>query len=230
MTNFSASECITFGWETFKKRPWFLVGAMAAFMAVLWIIGVVLGVLGGMIKGFSFITMLANWAVQVFAGMGMISFLLKAHDNVEQVSLHDFWHPGPFWNYLGATALQMLAVIGGLFLLIVPGIIFALMFMFTGYAVVEMRKGPIEALKESARITKGKKWELFLLLLLTIGVTILGAICLLVGLFVAIPVVALAQVHAYRLLVGSADAVVPVAPVSPEVPSVSATPATPSLS
>jgi uncharacterized membrane protein len=45
-------------------------------------------------------------------------------------------------------------------LLIVPGIIFGLMFMFSTFLVIDRELGPIEALKESNHITHGHKWRL----------------------------------------------------------------------
>jgi hypothetical protein len=58
--------------------------------------------------------------------------------------------------------------------LIVPGIILGLMFMFYGYVMIEKKRGPIQAFKESKRFTDGAKWDLFLFSLLVIGLNLLG--------------------------------------------------------
>jgi uncharacterized membrane protein len=137
---------------------------------------------------------------QVLLGTGMISFALKAHDDVMAARLQDFWHPQPFWNYAATTVLLFVIIGIGLILLVVPGIIAILTFMFATYLVVDRGLTPIAALKESARMTKGQKLDLLLFVLQIIGITLLGLLCLFVGIFVAIPIVALSVAHAYRTL------------------------------
>jgi uncharacterized membrane protein len=90
-------------------------------------------------------------------------------------------------------------------LLIVPGIIFGLMFMFATFIVIERELGPIDAMNESHRLTRGHKWQLFGFVLLLVLVNLLGLLALLVGIFVSIPVSTLAFVHAYRVLGGKAE-------------------------
>ena len=57
-----------------------------------------------------------------------------------------------------------------------------------------------EAFRESARITDGVKWKLFGFFLATVFLNIVGALCLVLGLLVSIPVSMLAYVHLYRKL------------------------------
>ena len=200
MDTFSAQACIRFGWETFKRRPWFLIGAFLLYMIVLGLISAVASEIGKVGPAVNFVASFANWGVQIIGGMGMIAFLLKAHDDIAHVALQDFWHPQPFLYYLGACILMFLAFLGGLILLIVPGIIFAIMFSFATYLVIDRGLSPMQAMRERKRITDGHKGTLFSLALLSVGVALLGLLCLIVGLFVANPVISLAGVHAYRVL------------------------------
>jgi len=200
MNNFSAGSCIRFGWETFKKRPWFFIGAYLLFIIV---VGIVLGALNQLNNSgtaIAFVAGVARFAVEILSGMGSIAFALKAHDDVEHVSVMDFWHPFPFWKYAGTTILFGLICAVGLILVIIPGIIWGIMFGFAGYFVVDKKMWPIEALKESKRITYGYKLELFWLSILSILIALLGVVCLLVGLLIAYPVVILASAHAFRQL------------------------------
>ena len=214
MNTFSATGCIKFGWETFKKRPWFLIGVAALYV----VISAFSSFFGNNTHGLVYAAVqILSWIISTFLGIAFTAFSLRAHEDVEHVTLKDAWRPELFLNYLGAGILVILAVVGGLILLIVPGIILALMFSQTLNLVVDRGMGPIEAMKESARMTKGYKWELFLLMLLTIAVTILGIIFLIVGLLVAMPVIALAQIHAYRALAAKADAIIPATPSAPVV-------------
>ena len=83
-----------------------------------------------------------------------------------------------------------------------PGVIVGLMFMFTTFIVIDRGLGPIEAMKESRRITDGHKWTLLGFSLMLVLINLLGMLALVVGLLVTIPVSSLALVQAYRLLGG----------------------------
>ena len=215
MNEFKATDCITFGWEMFKKRPWYLIGVL--------ILSYIPGAIINMLQSHSHALAHALFSalscfVSIAIALLLTRFVLRAHEDLEHLDLKNGWENldwNLFWNFFAASVLVGVVVVLGLILLIVPGIILALMFSQTIYLVVDRKLGPIEAMKESKRITDGHKWELFLLMLLSIGIVILGVVCLFVGLLVAIPVVYLAQVHAYRLLEGRADAVVPAAPATP---------------
>lgn len=64
------------------------------------------------------------------------------------------------------SILVFLAVAGGIFLFIIPGIIFSIWFAFTNYAVVVDGKRGIEALKASKVLVKGRWWAVFLRLVI----------------------------------------------------------------
>jgi len=66
--------------------------------------------------------------------------------------------------------------------------------------VVDRGLGPIEAMQESWRITKGHKWQLFLLFLALLGINLLGFLALFIGIFVTAPMTLVALAHAYRTL------------------------------
>jgi uncharacterized membrane protein len=201
---FSTASSIRFGWETFKKRPWFFVGIMLLVAVVSGVASAIGDVFGnqGVAVGLGF---LVNFVLSTLIGMGTTAFFLKAHDTPETVESTELWHPKPFWKYLGATLLSMLIIVGGLILLLIPGIIFSLMLMFVAYIVIDRGLGPVEAIGESRRIARGHKWELLGFALALAGVNILGFFCLIVGLLVSIPVSSLAMVHAYRTLSGTAS-------------------------
>lgn len=210
MNTISVSECVRFGWDTFKKNPWIFVGALATLFAISFASSFVSGAVNASHNGFvAFVMFLISIALGTYIEMAIISFLLKAHESTEGITFQSVISNLPFWQYLIAKILLALITGIGFVLLIVPGIIFMLMFLMTQYLVVDKKLGPIEALKESRRITKGHKGQLLLLVLTVAGLNILGAIVLLVGLFVSIPVSMLAIVHAYRTLEHKANEVVP---------------------
>ena len=215
MQTISIGECITFGWETFKKRPWILIGA---FLLVA-VISAIPGILGphpeidpdGQIipqppTTWGLITTLASIVVSFFVGLGLTNFALRAHDDIASVQISDLWNPAPFWRFVGAEILAGLIIAAGFVLLVVPGIIASVGLGFVPFLIVDRPVGPIDALKESWRITKGHKWQLFLLGLVLVALNFVGVLLLVVGVFVTIPISLLAFVHAYRTLAGRAGA------------------------
>ncbi|MFZ2555571.1 MAG: DUF975 family protein [Minisyncoccia bacterium] len=198
MKTISVRDSIMFGWETFKKRPWFLIGAVLIVV----VISALLSVLtderpeGAM----SILVAIAALVINVFIEMGLVSFALKGEHDVTKLSFMDLWHSNSFWYYVGAKILTGIIVIIGLVLLIVPGVIAALALIFATYLIIDRNMGPIEAMKESVRITKGHRWQLFLLALALLGLNILGALALMIGLLVTVPVSLFTLAHVYRAL------------------------------
>ena len=201
---FSIKSALNFGWETFKRRPWFFVGATLVIF-LLYIVAGALTVtidyaLTGDTENHSGVGSILDWLIGTLISMGVVAFYLKAHDNPEQVTLSALWHPHPYWSYLAATVLVELVIVLGLLLLIVPGIIFGLMFMFTSFIVIDRALGPIDAMKESKRITSGYRWRLLGFILLLALINLAGVIALVVGLLVTVPVTSIAFANAYRVL------------------------------
>ncbi len=201
---FSIKSALGFGWETFKRRPWFFVGATLVIFLLYIAAGALTGTidyaLTGDTKNHSGVGSILDWLIGTLISMGAVAFYLKAHDNPEQVTLSALWHPHPYWSYLAATVLVGLVIVLGLLLLIVPGIIFGLMFMFTSFIVIDRALGPIDAMKESKRITSGYRWRLLGFVLLLALINLAGVIALVVGLLVTVPVTSIAFANAYRVL------------------------------
>lgn len=203
---------IRFGWETFKKRPWFFIGVMV----VIWAISGFFSQMGSYTDkavGSAIIFALAGVFVsivgQILVKMGTISFTLKAHDTPEAARFEDLWAPEKFWSYLLASIVVGLIVVCGLILLIVPGIMWALRFMFVPYLIIDRKLDVAAAMRESSRITLGHKWQLLGLVVMLGLLNVLGLIALVVGLVVTVPVTMLAVAHTYRTLEHSASEVAP---------------------
>jgi uncharacterized membrane protein len=138
--------------------------------------------------------------IAIIARMGRVKLSLKAHDTIETAGWSDAWAPHPFWRFIGAGFLVGLVVFVGFILLIIPGIVWAIRYMFVQYIVMDRGLTPLQAMRESSRITYGHKWPLFELAILLLLLNIVGLICLVVGLLVTVPVSWLAITHAYRTL------------------------------
>jgi uncharacterized membrane protein len=66
--------------------------------------------------------------------------------------------------------------------------------------VIDKNLEPVEAVKTSWRMTKGNVWNLFFFGILLGLINILGFLCLIVGLFITVPLSMLATAFVYRKL------------------------------
>lgn len=212
MHELSVRECLQAGWTGFKKRPWLFIGSGLVLFAASIVAdlprSLIQHVQGDPSWGLGFIAFLISTGISFLISMGKTAFYLRAHDAPEAAEISDLWHPHPYWKYAAVSVLAGAATILGLILLIVPGIIIGIAFGFALYLVIEKDLTPFEALRESAALTKGNRWNLFLLGLALLGINILGFCAIFVGLLVTIPISTLAIVHAYRVLSGKGGAVV----------------------
>lgn len=224
MERFSIKGALSYGWNTFKSRPWIFVQVGVLLFLINLAINLLQTVfeegsrMGGDQIAFLAVVLstLLGMAASFLISMGETSFFLRAHDTVKEVTVKDLWHPEGFLRFAAASLIAGLAIVLGFILLIVPGIILSILFMFVGYLVIERGLGPIEALKESARMTEGSRLQLFLFGLALIGINLVGVLALLVGLLVSIPVSFLATVHVYRALSKENGEVVAETPETPE--------------
>lgn len=194
------SEAVGFGWKTALNN--------LGFFVALFIIVALIYIVPGWLKEATKVTApllsvvigLVSFVLIVVVKLGLLKISLRFVDN-EKGRFEDLWaYFHLFFKFLGTSIIYGLIVLAGLILLIVPGIIWAIQFGFFPYFMVEKNSGPMEALKKSSEITKGNKWNLFLLGLLLIGINILGALCLLIGLIVTAPLSMLAVAFIYRKL------------------------------
>lgn len=176
-----------------------MVGSTLLMLVIFWMISAIQSAPQDN-AGVGLLIFLATTTASTFASMGLTAFFIRAHDDVMHVSLNELWHPQQFWQFLAVSILVGIASVIGLILLIIPGLILITMFAFAKLLVIDRAMGPIDAMKESMRLTKGSRLKLFLLLLALLVINILGALTLLIGLLVTIPVSMLALTHAYRSL------------------------------
>jgi uncharacterized membrane protein len=203
---FSTREAISFGWDVTKNNLGFFILLLILVIAIFIVLGSISKLT--LTKGnifFLLIFYLIGIVVETIIAMGLVKISLKFYDN-EKAKISDLFSSYPlFFKYLIGDILYRLIIIGGLILLIVPGIIWAIQFQFFGYLIIDKGLGPIEALKKSSKITKGAKWDLFLLGILLVLINILGVLALLVGLSATIPTTMIANAFVYRKLLSQTE-------------------------
>jgi uncharacterized membrane protein len=201
---FSKKEAINFGWDISKKNFRFFILLFTLVVVVFIILSFIQSLVNEK-SLLSLILYIINIVVQIIISMGLVKISLKFCDN-EKPKISDLFSSYPlFFKFLIGSIIYGLIVIGGLILLIIPGIIWSIQFQFFAYLILDKGISPIEALKKSSKITKGTKWDLFLFGILLGFINILGALAFLVGLFVTIPATMIATAFVYRKLLSQEE-------------------------
>lgn len=193
---FSIKESIKYGWQKSKEH---LEIVFFSTLLILAVCGLIEGVDSYGNSGFSLLTFIAS-IFMVIIRIGYNKIFLRIHDGETPKFVEIFDEYKIFWKYIGVSILFPLTVLGGLILLVIPGIIWAVRFSFSPLIVIDTRMGPIKAMKESYAITKGSFWKILLFWISVAFVNLLGLILFGIGLLITVPVTTFATVYAYRLL------------------------------
>ena len=147
-----------------------------------------------------FVLRVLLWSVTMLMNIGYIKMtLLMSRDQKPRLS-ELFTNVDYLIAYILGTLCYTAAFMGGLILLIVPGIIFSVMCQLYTFLIIDQGLGPIESLKRSAQLTKGSRMNLFVLGMLYILIDIAGALCLLVGLIWSVPTTSIAMAYVFDRL------------------------------
>jgi uncharacterized membrane protein len=90
-----------------------------------------------------------------------------------------------YWNVVLASLLTNLIIVVGIFMLIIPGIIFACKLAFVPYLVIDKKLDAVKALQMSWQMTDGFAVNIFVMGLLAIFITIGGLLAFLIGVIIA---------------------------------------------
>ncbi|MFZ2484876.1 MAG: hypothetical protein WAX80_03050 [Minisyncoccia bacterium] len=202
MKTFSIKEAFHRAWEQFKTHKKVLV--FAALISIAINIAMNSGPDGWSL--WSNISYVVFYIISLWVTVGFLKITLNINDGTTP-DLKELYGSDRklIWKYFLVTVCYGLVVTLGLILLIVPGIYFAMKYLFAPLLVVDKNLSVGEAFKESARLTLGIKWKLLGLCGVSILILILGFIALGVGLAVAIPVVQLMYVDVYRKLLSKPE-------------------------
>lgn len=198
---FSDGDLIKMGWTKTKEKIGFLIGATVVAGLAVYVPSAILMAIG-MQTRYPFVFILLAMLVMLFVGslvgVGFTRIALGIVDG-KQVSIGDlFKGTDRVLPYLGTIILYSLIVFGGTLLFIFPGIIWSLKYVYAPILAVDKGLGPMEALKASAALTDGVKWDILAFQGVLGYVVLIGYACLFVGVIVAIPVVMLATFGMYR--------------------------------
>lgn len=207
---FSIKEAVSYGWNTTIKNFWFLLSLVLIQIAIGSTFSYSAEILQN--SSFSFVLSIGQMVVNVIISIGIINILLKMYDGEKGDYNELFTKSNLFWQYLGAQVLYGLLVLAGFLLLIVPGFYWGVKYMFVQYLIIDKNLGIKESFHQSGELTFEVKWRLILFDLALFGIAILGLLALIFGIFVAIPVIWLAEIHVYRQLLKTAKNTTPEKP------------------
>ncbi|TSC52288.1 MAG: hypothetical protein LiPW41_499 [Parcubacteria group bacterium LiPW_41] len=190
--NVEIKKAFSFGWQSAKKDFLYFVYVAAIAM----VISGILGKLGEK----NFIFAIVGWVIGFITtcGIARITVDYVRGTKRELETLFTEWQY--FWRVVGACIFMGILIIIGLVLLVVPGIYLIFRFQFVTLFIVDKNMKIREAMKASTEMTKGIKWQLFRFALVSIGVALLGVLALGVGIFIAVPIIWLAQAYIYNSL------------------------------
>ena len=199
---FTSAEALRFGWHETRAHLKSLlpIAFVAAFLALLQ-----QAVQGPPAASRMLAATIIN-LVQVGVTMAWIVAALRLHDGQAfdwEVLVKRL---DGYLTFLLTAVLYGLIVAGGLILLVVPGVYWAVKYAFATFLVVDRQIDPLTALRESGRITEGQRGRLFWFGLALLGINLLGAIAFGVGLFLTIPTSYLASAYVFRRLEAQAPA------------------------
>lgn len=191
----SISEAVSYGWGQTKKQ-------FLPIWGFLLIAGIINSVMNNM--GDGLIIRLLSMFVSVAVSLAMSKAVARLGRG-EKVDFADYWnHLSRFVDFAVTNIVLMIMVCLGLIFFIVPGIYLAIRFGYAPILVVDKGMSFSDALTGSTNMTRGNMWGLFGIGLAMIGLIVVGALALGVGLLLAVPVAMVAQGYVYNRLVSRA--------------------------
>lgn len=169
----------------------------------------------------SLIVTIIGWFVALIVGAAIQSAYYSGVldiANGREVTIGSFFKPRNVGNVIVAGLIVGVLTSIGFVLCFVPGLIVALFTMFTIVALLDRNLAPIDAIKASIDVAKNNFGQVALTFIVVIAAAFVGALLCLVGLLVAIPLVALIEVYAWRRLTGGQVAELNPQPLPPGPP------------
>jgi uncharacterized membrane protein len=203
---FSKKEAIKFGFGLTKKNILFFIGIFIIVALFSGLSTSLKNLVNAQREPLLYgILYVALFIINMVIGIGLIKIALDFVDG-KKAKFTELFYYKPIVNYFVASLIQGLISLVGFILLIIPGIIFSTRLQYVSYLIVDKKLKPVDAVKKSWSITHGNTWNLFFFGILLGLINLLGLICLVVGLFVTVPLSMLAVAFVYRKLLLQSEA------------------------
>lgn len=202
---FSKRDALTFGWETTKRNFWFFAKVLCAVFLFFMVINMVAERFKESAPLFYFLINIGEVVIGLIVSMGLIKISLKFVDGMRGEWEDLYSQTRFFWDFLLSSILYGFIVLCGLILFIVPGVIWMVQFYFFRYFIIDKDLGAIDALRKSAHITRGARWNLLSFLGIAALINIIGILPFGIGLFFTIPTTLIASAWVYRALLANSE-------------------------
>ncbi len=203
---FNYTDVLGYGWRVMGRNIGFFIGLGFLYFGIVVVLSIPEMILQHMknkepsLIVAMVLVMILRCIVQTVLVIGIFKIALSFCDGVKPSIGKLFDGFDCFWRFIGTWFLYSLIVLGGVLLLIVPGVIWSIKFGKCWYFVIDKGMGPVEALKASSRITSGVKWDLLGFSIMCMLINYLGILCLVIGIFATYPMILVAGALVYRQL------------------------------
>ena len=206
----SVGDAIRYGWNRFKANAWTWIGAVVIAAVIQGVLNSLFGnrsafrvdTFGQSLWSFSWIVgSILTVVVGYLINAAFVPGALHEVDG-QRPSLGSFFRFTNVGNVILASILVGVMTAIGLILFVIPGLIVAFLSWWTLQFVIDRHDSAIEGFRSSFRAISSQAGPVFLLALALIGINILGAIPLGLGLLITIPVSTIASTYAYRVVSG----------------------------
>jgi hypothetical protein len=220
----SVDSVLNCAWELWKRHLGLLVGVTLTIVAISYAVAIPFGIVQFIFQQngedeaaavVGFLAQLVGQLVQMYLSIGNVQIALKLARGQPAEFFDLFRGVSRFLPVLGVSILLGLVVAVGFLLLIVPGVLFLLMFWPCYYLVLDRKTGIFESFSVANTITHGNWATAFLLWVISIGIMLLGCIALCVGMLFAAPLVTMLFAVAYLMMAGQ---IMPQPPAAMNVP------------
>ncbi|HSO97030.1 MAG TPA: DUF975 family protein [Acidimicrobiia bacterium] len=213
---FGIGDAISYGWSKYWQNVGILLAITVLIIVINAVAGGILSAIGNAFPrvhytsgntrygiGVGFIlAQIISLVIGAVLAMGLIRATLAVTEG-QKPDVSMLFRSEGLAAYIVASILVTIGVLIGLILLIIPGIILLIMWHFYGFVIVQNPDiGATEAMRRSAEITRGHRWQLFGLGLLLFGINILGLMACCVGVLFTEGITAMAVAYAYKTLSG----------------------------
>ncbi len=222
-------ESLLAGWNILRWRPWYVTGVPILVGIIVALIAFVPGVVIMVIATFILVATKGSSMAIIFSGLftllliGILIYvmfkliipvsmfqyifirniLINKEEDIKK-TLKSLMSVNLAGRFFGGVLLLMLVMLGGMILLIVPGIIWGIKFMFAPMLILDKNMRIMDAFRVSSRMTNGYKWPLFAYGLL-VGLVGFGLIGSIVGSLVIMPIYLTSYIFMYLVFDGQTN-------------------------
>ncbi len=206
----SVGDAVSYGWQRFKANAGTWIGVVLIAAVIQGVLNLLLGPESGYRMDAARESV---WSFGVIFGSiitTVVGYLINAalvrgalHEvDGRRPSLGSFFQFTNVLNIILVSILVGLMAAIGILLFLIPGLIVIFLSWWALHFVIDRHESAITGIGSSFRAISSQVGPVFLLALALIGINILGAIPLGLGLLITIPVTMIASTYAYRVVSG----------------------------